>query len=119
LKEAAELLIEERRQKIEKQREQELLKAEQEENQKFEGEKVTRESFLEWRDRFQAEMSADAAKKLAEQEAEEKKKRGGKPEEKKLTGKQLWEQGLASKLADEDEDDGEDVVEQMRQIKVS
>jgi hypothetical protein len=119
LKEAAELLIEDRRNVIEKEKEQRLLQAEQEENKKFEGEKVTRERFLEWRDRFQAEMSAEATKRLAEQEAEEKKKRGGKAEEKKLTGKQLWEQGLAGKLADEDDEDGEDVVEQMRQIKVS
>lgn len=117
IKDSAESLIIERRQAIAAQREQEILKAEQEENKKFEGEKVTRESFLAWRDRFQKEMAAAAARIQAEKEAEEKKKRGGKPEEKKLTGKQIWEQGLAGKAADE-EDDGDDIVDGMQDMKV-
>lgn len=116
LKDAAELLITERQQAIEAQREVEARKAEEEENRKFEGQKVTRETFLAWRDTFRKDMEEQAAKRQAELEAEEKKKRG-KVEEKKLTGKQLWEQGLAGKGAEE-EDDDEDVVEAMRTVKV-
>lgn len=117
LKETAEQLIGERKQAIEAEKEAEARKAEQEENRKFEGEKVTRETFLAWRETFRKEMEEEAARRQAELEAEEKKKRGGKAEEKKLTGKQLWEQGLAVKGADEDEE-GEDAVESMRQLKV-
>lgn len=117
LKDAAEQLITERRQAVEAEKEAEALKAEEEENRKFEGEKVTRETFLAWREKFRKEMEEDAARRQAEQEAEDKKKRGGKAEEKKLTGKQLWEQGLAGKGADEEEE-GEDAVEGFRQLKV-
>ncbi|KAK4508350.1 hypothetical protein PRZ48_002088 [Zasmidium cellare] len=117
LKDAAELLISERKQAIEAVKEAEALKAEQEENRKFEGTKVTRETFLAWREKFRKEMEEEAARRQAEQEAEDKKKRGGKAEEKKLTGKQLWEQGLAGKTADEEEE-GEDAVESLRQLKV-
>ncbi|EME88983.1 uncharacterized protein MYCFIDRAFT_101600, partial [Pseudocercospora fijiensis CIRAD86] len=109
LKDAAELLITERQKAIEALKEAEARKAEEEENRKFEGQKVTRETFLAWRDSFKKEMEEQAARRQAELEAEEKKKRGGKAEERKLTGKQLWEQGLAGKGADE-EDDGEDAV---------
>ena len=38
-------------------------------------------------------------------------------EEKKLTGKQLWQQGLAGKAAEEDEE-GEDAIDGMRELKV-
>ncbi|KAF2763738.1 RWD-domain-containing protein [Teratosphaeria nubilosa] len=117
LKESAELLISERQQAIQAQKDIEAAKAEEEENRKFEGEKVTRETFLAWRDKFRKEMADEAARKLAEQEAEDKKKRGGKAEEKKLTGKQLWEQGIAGKTAD-DEDEGEDAVQSFRELKV-
>lgn len=117
LKDSAELLMTERQQAIQAQKDIESAKAEEEENRKFEGEKVTRESFLAWRESFKREMEEEAARKQAEQEAEEKKKRGPK-EEKKLTGKQLWEQGLAGKTADEEDEDGEDAVEGMRDLKV-
>lgn len=117
LKDAAELLISERQQAIQAQKDFESQKAEEEENRKFEGEKVTRESFLAWQKTFNEEMLEEKARRAAELEAEEKKKRGGKAEEKRLTGKQLWEQGLAGKVMEEEED-GEDVVEQMRALKV-
>ncbi|EGP91731.1 unnamed protein product [Zymoseptoria tritici ST99CH_1A5] len=117
LKDAAEALIAEREQEVQAQKDVERAIAEKEENAKFEGEKVTRESFLAWSESFKKEMQEEAARKLAEQEAEDKKKRGPK-EEKKLTGRQLWEQGLAGKIIDEDED-GEDVdLEKMRQLSV-
>lgn len=116
LKDAAELLISERQQVIQAHKDVEAAKAEEEENRKFEGEKVTRESFLAWREKFRQEMADEAARRQAEQEAEDKKKRGAK-EEKKLTGKQLWEQGIAGKNLDEEED-GEDAVEGMQRLKV-
>ncbi|KAH9843405.1 RWD protein [Teratosphaeria destructans] len=117
LKESAELLISDRQQAIQAQKDIEAAKAEEEENRKFEGEKVTRETFLAWREKFRKEMAEEAARKLAEQEAEDKKKRGGKAEEKKLTGKQLWEQGIAGKTAD-DEEGVEDAVQSFRELKV-
>jgi len=116
LKDSAELLISERQQAVQAVKDVEAAKAEEEENRKFEGEKVTRETFLAWRDRFRQEMADDAERRQAEQEAEDKKKRV-KVEEKKLTGKQLWEQGLVGKVVDEDEE-GEDAVESMMKLKV-
>lgn len=116
LKDSAELLISERQQALQAERDIELQKQEEEENRRFEGEKVTRETFLAWRENFRKEMQEQAERRRLEQEAEDKKKRGAK-EEKKLTGKQLWEQGLAGKAADDDEE-GEDAVESMRELKV-
>jgi hypothetical protein len=118
LKDAAELLIVERQQAVQALKDFEAQKAEEEENRKFEGEKVTRESFLAWRDKFRQEMAEEKARRAAELEAEEKKRRGGKLEEKKLTGKQLWQQGLVGKVADEDEEEGEDAIESMQALKV-
>lgn len=117
LKDAAELLIAERQQAVQAMKDVEAAKAEAEENRKFEGEKVTRESFLAWHKKFMQEMAEEKARKAAELEAEEKKKRGGKEEQKKLTGKQLWEQGLAGKAMDED-DEGDDGIEGMKSLKV-
>lgn len=118
LKEAAEQLINDRYAAIIAVRDAERARAEEEENKRFEGEKVTRESFLAWRDKFRKEMAEEAERKRLEQEAEEKKKRGGKEQKDLLTGRQLWEQGLAGKTAD-DEDEGEDAItEGMREVKV-
>lgn len=118
LKEAAEQLINERYAAIIAVRDAEKARAEEEENKRFEGEKVTRESFLAWREKFQKEMAEDAERRRLEQEAEDKKKRGGKDLKDALTGRQLWEQGLAGKTAD-DEDEGEDAItEGMRDVKV-
>lgn len=117
LKDAAELLMTERYQAKQAVKDKEAQKAEEEENRKFEGEKVTRETFLAWRDKFRKEMEEEAAARQAELEAEDKKKRGGKVEEKKLSGKQLWEQGIAGKTFD-DEEDGEDVIESMKALRV-
>lgn len=118
LKDAAELLISERQQAVQALKDVETRKAEAEENRKFEGEKVTRESFLAWRDTFHREMAEEKARRVVEIEAEEKKKRGGRVEEKKLTGKQLWVQGLAGKVGEEEDEEGEDAIESMRTLKV-
>ncbi|KXL51624.1 hypothetical protein M433DRAFT_361195 [Acidomyces richmondensis BFW] len=117
LKDSAELLIVDRQRAIQAQKDLESRKAEEEENRKFEGEKVTRASFLAWREKFRKEMAEESMKRQAEVEAEERKKRGGKVEEKRLTGKQLWEQGLAGKVMDEEED-GEDAVENLQKVKI-
>jgi hypothetical protein len=114
LKDAAELLISERQQAIEAEREIEIRKLEEEENKRFEGEKVTREKFMAWRETFRREMAEEAERRKLEQEAEDRKKRGVKSDEKKLTGRQLWEQGLAGKGADDEEEEGEDAVEGLR-----
>ncbi|EMD00821.1 hypothetical protein BAUCODRAFT_61936 [Baudoinia panamericana UAMH 10762] len=117
LKDSAELLVSERQAAIQAQKDILVAKAEEEENRKFEGEKVTRETFLAWREGFKKEMEEEKARRAAEMEAEERKKRGGKLEEKKLTGRQLWEMGLAGKTVEEEEE-GEDGLEGMQRLKV-
>lgn len=108
LKDGAELLIAERRQAAQALRDVEAAKAEEEENRKFHGTAVTRESFLEWRDKFRAEMEEAERRRVEEVELDEKKRRVTK-EEKKLTGKQLWERGLVGKVDEEEEEDEEEV----------
>ena len=116
LKEGAELLISERQKAIQAQQAMVAAEAEAEENRKFEGTKVTRESFLEWHTKFKQEMDAEARRKEQEKEEEMKKKRIAK-EEKKMTGKELWEKGLVGKIVDEEEE-GMDVLEGIQELKV-
>lgn len=120
LKEGAELLMAERVNAIHAQKEMEAAKAEEEENRKFEGTAVTPESFLEWRAKFQKEMEEEEQRKREEKEAEDRKNRKTSAvarDEKKLTGKQLWERGLAGK-ADFDMDD-EDSMPPVEKMKVT
>ena len=114
LKDGAELLIQERKNAQQALREIEAQKAEEEENKKFHGTTVTRESFLTWREKFRKEMGEEAQRRQEEKEAEDKKKKA--KEEKKLTGKELWLQGLAGK--GEDEDEGADSLEDMEKLKI-
>lgn len=104
LKESAEQLMADRARQ-----EQEIIdvaarQKEEEENRKFHGEKVTRERFLEWREKFRKEMEEKERLRKEEEEAEMKVKRV-KVEERKLTGKQLWERGLVGKGEEEGEMD--------------
>jgi hypothetical protein len=118
LKDSAELLISERQNAKQAILEMEAAKAEEEENRKFQGEAVTIESFLKWRDGYRRELREEEQRRKEELEAEEKKK--GKKEEKKLTGRELWTQGLVGKGGwDEDEADGTDALEGMEKLKVS
>ena len=117
LKDSAELLIRERQQAAQALRDIEAAKAEEVENRKFHGTAVTRESFLGWRDNFRAEMAEKEKREQEEKEAEDKKKRGGKFEEKKLTGRQLWERGLAGRVDDE-EDAIEESTKGVQSVKV-
>lgn len=116
LKDSAELLISERQNAKQALADMEAAKAEEEENKKFQGEAVTRESFIRWREAFRKEMEEKQKREEEEREAEEKKKKGPK-EERKLTGKELWQQGLAKGGADDEEDDGID-VQAMKNLKV-
>ncbi|KAF2995886.1 hypothetical protein E8E13_004497 [Curvularia kusanoi] len=115
LKDSAELLISERQNAKQALADMEAARVEEEENRKFQGQAVTRESFLKWRAEFQAEMEEKKRVEAEEKEAEDKKKRVPK-EERKLTGKELWQQGLVGK-GDEEEEEGED-LQAMKELKV-
>ncbi|KAB2101720.1 hypothetical protein AG0111_0g10351 [Alternaria gaisen] len=108
LKDSAELLITERQNAKQALADIAAAKAEEEENKKFQGEAVNRETFLAWRDKFRKEMEDEKKRKEEEKELEDKKKRIVK-EEKKLTGKELWQQGLVGKVDDDDDDDVDEV----------
>jgi hypothetical protein len=116
LKEAAEALIAEREAEAQALRDVEARKLEEEENRKFHGTAVTRESFLAWREKFRNELAEKAMREQEEQEAEDKKKRG-RLEEKKLTGKQLWETGMVGKV-DEEDFDGNDALEGVEKLRI-
>jgi hypothetical protein len=120
LKESAEQLIAERQKAVENEREEEQKQAEAEENRKFEGTKVTAETFLAWRDKFRKEQEAAERQRREEEEAEEKKKGRGRVEEKKLTGRQLWERGLAKGEEGEGEIDPDeaDALDGIDKLKV-
>lgn len=118
LKDSAELLISERQAAIDALVQVEAAKAEEEENRKFQGTVVNRQTFLEWREGFQAELREQERRKREEKEAEEKKKKPSAREEKKLTGKQLWEKGLAGR-GDYEEDDDEGVQAGVENIKLA
>lgn len=118
LKDNAEQLIASRQQEAENEREQKMLAAEREENKKFHGTPVTPETFTAWRAGFRKEMEEARLKEEAEEEAAEKKRNRGKEAVVQLTGKQLWERGLAGKI-EEDEEDYDDVpVQEVEKLKV-
>ncbi|PWY80615.1 RWD-domain-containing protein [Aspergillus heteromorphus CBS 117.55] len=120
LKESAELLMAERVDAVHAQKEMEAAKAEEEENRKFQGTVVNRETFLEWRDKFLKEMEEEEKRKREEKEAEDKKSTKKTPgkEEKKLTGKQLWERGLAGR-ADFDEEEEDAMPAAVEKMKIA
>ncbi|KAJ5089493.1 RWD domain-containing protein [Penicillium argentinense] len=116
LKENAEELMIERANAVQAEKDRAAAKAEEEENKKFQGTPVNRETFLEWHTKFQKEIQEEEQRQKEEKEAEDKKKKSTK-EEKKLTGRQLWERGLAGK-GDYDED-GEDALPAVDKLKVT
>jgi hypothetical protein len=118
LKEAAERLISERAQAARDVHSAEIAKAEEEENRKFVGTAVTRETFMAWREKFRKEMEDAERLRAEEAAADEKKRKGGaSKEEVKLTGKQLWERGLVGKV-EEEEEDGMDALEGVEKLKI-
>ena len=115
LKDAAETLMADRARQ-----EQEIIDVakrakDEEENRKFHGEKVTRKRFIEWRDKFKSETEAKERQRKEEEDAENKGKRI-KIDEKKLTGRQLWERGLVGKV--DDDIDGDGIVDGTEKLKV-
>ena len=116
VKDSAELLISERQAAAQAIKDVEAAKVEEEENRKFHGTSVTRESFLAWREKFRKEMEELEERKREDKELEDKKKRV-KVEE-KLSGRQLWEQGLVGKVEDDEEDDGHDALKDLHKLKV-
>ncbi|KAK0737708.1 ubiquitin-conjugating enzyme/RWD-like protein [Apiosordaria backusii] len=115
LKEAAEQLVLDRKEAVVKAHEEAVLAAEREENKKFQGTPVTRETFLKWRDSFFKEMEEAKIREEEERLADLKKARIKEPT--KLTGKQLWERGLAVAGQDEAEDDAIP-VEELQKLEV-
>ncbi|CAH0050011.1 unnamed protein product [Clonostachys solani] len=117
LKEAAEQLIQDRKDEVTKAHEEVLLAAEREENKKFQGTPVTPETFMKWREDFLKEMEEVRLKEEEERLAELKKAKVKEPV--KLTGKQLWERGLAGKGDDEEEEEEDgDLPEKVERLKV-
>lgn len=120
LKEAAEQLIQDRKDAVAKIEEERLLAAEREDNKKFEGTKVTPETFLKWREDFIKEMEEKRIQEEEERLAELKKAKVKEPI--KLTGRQLWEKGLAKgeegEEAEEDGVDGQPPTEGVQKLKV-
>lgn len=117
LKDAAEQLVADRKAAQEKVREEAALAAEREENKKFHGTPVTPETFLKWRDDFLKEMEEVRVRAEEERLAELKKAKVKEPV--KLTGRQLWERGLAGKVVDVDEEGEEDgVTEGIEKLKI-
>ncbi|AEO65766.1 de7eb1d3-5f96-4281-809b-b449e4c60512 [Thermothielavioides terrestris] len=115
VKEAAEQLVVERREAAAKAHEEALLAAEREENKKFHGTPVNRETFLKWREQFLKEMEEARIREEEERAAELKKARIKEPA--RLTGRQLWERGLAA--ADQEEGDEDGVpTEDVQRLKV-
>jgi hypothetical protein len=115
LKEAAEQLIIDRQAAAEKRREEVVLAAEREENKKFHGTPVTPETFLKWREEFLQEMEEARIRAEEEKLAELKKARIKDPT--RLTGRQLWERGLAGKVDEVEDDDG--VANEVEKLKVT
>ncbi|KAF1817190.1 RWD-domain-containing protein [Eremomyces bilateralis CBS 781.70] len=114
LKELAEQLILDRQKVEELERETEAQKVEEEENRKFHGSAVTRESFMAWRAKFKQELEEEERIRQEEALVDSKGRKIAK-EEPRITGRQLWERGLVGKI---DEDEGDDEVEQMEKLKV-
>ncbi|KAK4224599.1 RWD domain-containing protein [Podospora fimiseda] len=104
LKEAAEQLVADRKEIEAKVHEEVVLAAEREENKKFQGTPVTVETFKKWRDDFFKEMEEERLREEEEKAAEMKKAKIKEPA--RLTGRQLWERGLAALDQEEAEEDG-------------
>lgn len=113
LKENIEQLILERQDAVQAVTDQEARKVEEAENAKFHGDAVTRESFLKWRERFRAEMEGKRVVEEREREVEMGKKRVVK-DEKRLTGKELWERGMVGNIEEEGEADEVDALEKLK-----
>lgn len=109
LKEAAEDLIRERQAAKRAEEEARIAAVEREENKKFHGTPVNPETFMQWREVFRKEMAELKLKEEMEEEAAERKRNRGKDTVVGLTGKQLWERGMAGKIEESDDEDESDM----------
>ena len=114
LKDNAEQLVAERQSEERRAHEKRLEKLEEEENKKFHGTQVTPETFTSWRERFRKEMEELRLKEEEADEVAEKKRNRGKEAVVLLTGRQLWERGLAGKNDEGEDDDGLPEVEKLK-----
>ena len=107
LKDSAESLIASRIAALQAEADKIAAQAEEKENAKFHGEAVTRESFLAWRERFFRDQREREEEE--ERKAEESGTRGKRivKEEKKITGRELWERGLVGKIDEDGEGEGD------------
>lgn len=117
LKEAAEQIVAERQEHDKQEHVKRVLALEAEENKKFHGIPVTPENFLKWRAEFRQEMAEKERAAVEAEEAADKKRNKGREPEIKLTGKQLWERGIATKTDDLEFED-EPPVAGMQNVKV-
>jgi hypothetical protein len=117
LKDNAEQVVAERQAGARRIHEQKVEALEREENKKFHGTPVTPETFMSWRERFRKEMEEQKVKEEEAEDAAEKKRNKGKDTVIQLTGRQLWERGLAGKI-EEDEDDEQDLPVGVEKLKV-
>ena len=99
-------------------KDREAAQAEEKENAKFHGEAVTRERFLAWRERFFEEqrMREEDEKRLEEESGTRGKK--VVREEKKMTGRELWEKGLVGKVDDEEGNEERDALAEVEKLAV-
>lgn len=120
LKESVESLIADRINTVEAEKDREAREAEERENAKFYGEKVTRERFLHWREEFRRQQTAQKAEEEQKREEESGGARGtkiagggskGGKEERRLTGRELWEKGLVGKGEEVEDNAGGDAKE--------
>jgi len=118
LKDNAEQLVAERQAGARHEHEQKVLALEAEENKKFHGTPVNPETFMKWRADFRKEMEELRVKQEEDDEAAEKKKNRGKDTVTQLTGKQLWERGLAGKIEEDEDYDDDAPVEGVEKLKV-
>lgn len=113
VKDALESLVAARRADLQREKDREAVQREEEENRKFVGERVDRESFRKWRESFRREMEGNREREEEEALAGEtgggarRRTAVGKGEVK--TGRQLWEEGLVGGVEDEEEEEAEEV----------
>lgn len=120
LKDNAEQLVAERQAGTRLEQEKKLEALEREENKKFHGEAVSAESFMRWREGFRKEMEEARIRDEELEEAAEKKRNKGKDAVILLTGRQLWERGMAGKVEEEEEgDEDQATVEGVEKLTVS
>lgn len=107
LKENAEALFQEKLDAAQKKYDDELLAKEREEQKKFHGTKVTKESYAQWRLKFREEIQVE----------QKDRDRYNNMHKGKLTGREIFEKGLAGN--DDDGDDMADLSENVQKVAVN